>query len=304
MGKISQGILGGFSGKVGPIVGCRWKSIFYIRSRAARVSNPNTLLQQCQRGKFRSTVNFLKTILSFVQVGFGNCDHNKSAYNAAVSYQMRYAFAGEGASARLDFRKVRVSMGSLTPASGASVRVSRGGATFTWADNTGEGDADGTDTAMLLVYNKLRGQSCFLLSAASRSQRSGFLRLPQGWESEELAVYLAFRSADGERVSNSVCLYDGIPQQYEDAEEDSVEYMVPAVRAVLQGGKSLCGPTSSVFVSQSRAKRGVSAFLIPFSPSYAFSSPPINIYNNVSPHPRLFLSSERHVIKHTYKSAI
>ena len=62
MGKISQGILGGFSGKVGPIVGCRWKSIFYIRSRAARVSNPNTLLQQCQRGKFRSTVNFLKSM--------------------------------------------------------------------------------------------------------------------------------------------------------------------------------------------------------------------------------------------------
>ena len=304
MGKISQGILGGFSGTVGPIVGCRWKNIFYIRSRAARVSNPNTLLQQCQRGKFRSTVNFLKTILSFIQVGFGNCDHNKSAYNAAVSYQMRYAFAGEGASARLDFRKVRVSMGSLTPASGASVQVSRGGVTFTWADNTGEGDADATDTSMLLVYNKQRGQSCFLLSAASRSQKSDFLRLPQGWESEELAVYLAFRSADGERVSNSVCLYDGIPQLYKDAEEDSMEDMVPAVRAVRRVEKGFCSPTSSVLVPQSRARRGVSAFLIPFSPSCALSSPPINIYNNVSPHPLAFLFLEKHVIKHNYKSAI
>ena len=28
------------------------------------------------------------------------------------------------------------------------------------------------------------------------------------------------------------------------------------------------------------------------------------IYNNVSPRPRLFLSLEKHVIKHTYKSAI
>ena len=36
MGIINQGILGGFSGKVGPIVGFRWKSNYYIRARAAR----------------------------------------------------------------------------------------------------------------------------------------------------------------------------------------------------------------------------------------------------------------------------
>ena len=119
-----------------------------------------------------------------------------------------------------------------------------------------------------------------------------------------MAVYLAFRSADGERVSNSVCLYDGIPQQYEDAEEDSMEDMVPAVRAVRRVEKGFCSPTSSVLVPQSRARRGVSAFLIPFSPSCALSSPPINIYNNVSPHPLAFLFLEKHVIKHTYKSAI
>ena len=42
MGIINQGILGGFSGKVGPIVGFRWKSNYYIRARAAKVSNPYT----------------------------------------------------------------------------------------------------------------------------------------------------------------------------------------------------------------------------------------------------------------------
>lgn len=38
MGIINQGILGGFSGKVGPIVGFRWKSNYYIRARAAKVA--------------------------------------------------------------------------------------------------------------------------------------------------------------------------------------------------------------------------------------------------------------------------
>ena len=48
MGIINQGILGGFSGKVGPIVGFRWKSNYYIRARAAKVSNPRTPKQQEQ----------------------------------------------------------------------------------------------------------------------------------------------------------------------------------------------------------------------------------------------------------------
>ena len=52
MGIINQGILGGFSGKVGPIVGFRWKSNYYIRARAAKVSNPRTPKQQEQRGKY------------------------------------------------------------------------------------------------------------------------------------------------------------------------------------------------------------------------------------------------------------
>ena len=49
MGIINQGILGGFSGKVGPIVGFRWKSNYYIRARAAKVSNPRTPKQQERR---------------------------------------------------------------------------------------------------------------------------------------------------------------------------------------------------------------------------------------------------------------
>ena len=52
MGIINQGILGGFSGKVGPIVGCHWKSKYYIRAHAAKVSNPRTKKQQEQRSKF------------------------------------------------------------------------------------------------------------------------------------------------------------------------------------------------------------------------------------------------------------
>lgn len=209
MGKMIQGLLGGFSGKVGPVVGCRWKNIYYIRSRAARVSNPNTERQQCQRGKFRTAVNFLKTILPFIQVGYRNYEQGKSAYNAAISYLMHHAFAGNGQEAVLDFEKVRISQGSLTPASGASVGRMGGNMLVSWSNNTAEGDAAADDVAMLLVYNRTRGEAIWQLSAGCRSDGRCSLRLPLGWESDELAVYLAFRSANGQRISNSVCLLNG-----------------------------------------------------------------------------------------------
>ena len=78
-----------------------------------------------------------------------------------------------------------------------------------WSNNTAEGDAAGDDVAMLLVYNRTRGEAIWQLSAGSRSDGRCSLRLPLGWESDELAVYLAFRSTNGQRISNSVCLLNG-----------------------------------------------------------------------------------------------
>lgn len=223
MGKMNQGIWGGFSGKVGPVVGCRWKNIYYIRSRAARVSNPNTEKQRCQRGKFRVAVNFLKTILPFIQIGFSNYEQNKSAYNAAISYLMRHAFTGSGTNAVLDYDRARVCQGSLTPAVGASVCLQGGNVKILWTDNGCDGDAADDDEAMVLVYNKTREEAVCNMSSASRAACSCLLRLPMGWEADELAVYLGFRSSDGKRLSNSVCLCNGVlTQQAADEASQSV----------------------------------------------------------------------------------
>jgi len=52
MGTIKKGILGGFSGKVGTVVGSSWKGISYMRSLPLKVRNPRTLRQLDQRSKF------------------------------------------------------------------------------------------------------------------------------------------------------------------------------------------------------------------------------------------------------------
>jgi hypothetical protein len=42
MGKIRQGILGGFNGTVGTVVGGSWKGTAYMRGKAQSIKNPRT----------------------------------------------------------------------------------------------------------------------------------------------------------------------------------------------------------------------------------------------------------------------
>ena len=206
MGIINQGILGGFSGKVGPIVGFRWKSNYYIRARAAKVSNPRTPKQQEQRGKFATAFSFLKTIKPFIRIGYKEFTEKKSAFNAAMSYMLKKAITGDGKDIRIDFNRVLVSTGSLMPVFEGRTTVTKRKMTFDWKDNSGMGNAEQDDTAMLLAYNKDKETAIYDTEAALRRDGHAGLVLPDNWEGDELAAYLSFCSADGNSVANSICL--------------------------------------------------------------------------------------------------
>ena len=53
MGKIKQGILGGFRGKVGTVIGASWNGISYMRGLAQSHKNPKTAAQMTQRAFFK-----------------------------------------------------------------------------------------------------------------------------------------------------------------------------------------------------------------------------------------------------------
>jgi hypothetical protein len=77
MGTIKKGILGGFSGKVGTVVGASWKGIAYMRSLPQKVKNPRTTGQRSQRSKFSLALKLLQPLTAFcVQVG--SCTHTSN----------------------------------------------------------------------------------------------------------------------------------------------------------------------------------------------------------------------------------
>ncbi len=208
MGTIKQGILGGFSGRVGTVVGSTWNSVHYMRALALSVGNPRTEKQQSQRSKFALTLSFLQAITPYVREGYRNYADRCTAFNAAMSYLLKNAVTGSGPDISIDYAKAMVARGSLTPVVGAEAASEGGKVTFTWTDNSGTGDAQPTDVAMPLVYNKDKRVAVYDMQAATREDGTAELTLPEGWDGDALAIYLAFRSADGRYQSNSLCLSD------------------------------------------------------------------------------------------------
>lgn len=210
MAKFNQGILGGFSGKIGNVVGSTWKSISYMRAVAANVSNPNTEKQQCQRGRFRVALRFLNSFTPFIRVGYKGYAVKCTPHNAAMSYVLKYAVSGCGEQTVVDYEKALVSRGALTMVNVESVSVSDNKLTVAWTDNSGRGDAQATDVAMLLAYNKQTGEAVWDTNAAARVDGTAALPLPEDWDGLPLVGYLSFRSENGIAVSNSVCLLNDV----------------------------------------------------------------------------------------------
>lgn len=206
MGTIKQGILGGFSGKVGTVIGSSWKGISYMRGRAQNVKNPRTEGQVEQRSKFSLTLEFLKPITSYIRTGFKTYANKQTAFNAAMSYIVKNAVSGVYPNHALDYSLTLVSRGNLKQPANAVASMGSGKTTITWSDNSGEGDAQSTDLAMPLAFNINKGEAVFSTASASRADQLAELTFPADWMGDTVEIYLGFVSADGTSVATSLYL--------------------------------------------------------------------------------------------------
>ena len=98
MGKIKQGILGGFKGKVGTVIGASWNGIAYMRGLPQSIKNPKTAAQQAQRAFF-AEVQDLVGQLTYEQLRFlfPNPEKEMSRRNAMVKQLAALPVVEEGA---------------------------------------------------------------------------------------------------------------------------------------------------------------------------------------------------------------
>jgi len=204
MGKISQGILGGFSGKVGNVIGGTWKGIDYMRVKPANVANPQTEGQVDQRSKFTTALQFLQTMKDFVKVGYKNYAIKMSAFNSAMSNILKNAVTGAYPDFTIDFASALISRGSLASVLNGTANSSAAGSIdFTWDDNSIESNAQATDKAMILAYNQSKDKAVFVTAGAARNAGAQTLTIPDDFSGDAVECFIAFISADGLSVANS-----------------------------------------------------------------------------------------------------
>ena len=102
MGKIKKGILGGFSGKVGTVVGCAWKGIEYMRSLATSIANPKTKAQVTVRSNFKTIASIMAKANPIAKMSAWSNAKKQSAFNAAVRYNYDTAIVND----EIDFEKL------------------------------------------------------------------------------------------------------------------------------------------------------------------------------------------------------
>lgn len=205
MATFNKGILGGFSGKVGNVVGGSWKGIDYMRSKPNKVNDPKTEAQLAQRKKFAIVNAFLKKIKPVIKAGFKDKINRMTAFNSAMSYNLKNAVSGIYPNLQIDYPAVMVARGDLIPGQNATAESATANqVTISWTDNSGVGSAKADDLALLLVYNSDKDRAIYIPgNGPERQEESYALTLPDTYGGDTVEAWLAFVSADGSEASDS-----------------------------------------------------------------------------------------------------
>ncbi len=205
MGTIKQGVLGGFSGKVGTVIGGTWNGITYMRGIAPRHSDAQTEPQLNQRMKFAVTMKFLQPVSQFLKIGFKNYAVKMTAINAAFSYNFHAALQGTYPNLTIDYAKALLAYGTLTPALNPVVTSSVAGTvTFAWDDNAEEIGASPLDRTLIVVYNATKNQAVYIAGLTDRATGTQTVILPNSFSADTVQCYIAFISIDEQLVSDSL----------------------------------------------------------------------------------------------------
>ena len=199
MGKIKQGILGGFRGKVGTVIGASWNGIAYMRGLPQSVKNPKTAAQQAQRAFF-AEVQDLVSQLSYEQLHFlfPNPEQQMSRRNAMVKQLTALSIVEDGAK-HVDLASL-TTIGNAPEADlpGVTVTASRSNLTISWDKENAWRTAHADEYPTIFVANVTR-KKIFLVHSTVVIGASG----EQSFSSEFAAYgigsdeYIGFMLATG-----------------------------------------------------------------------------------------------------------
>jgi hypothetical protein len=207
MGTFKKGILGGFNGTVGTVVGSNWKGITVMRSRPKDRKGGFSDSQLQQQAKFALMMKFLQPLADFMNLTYKKAATKMSGFNKVFSDNIKGAIAGVYPAFTIDYPKVLLSKGSLPNVTTfAAASTAAGKLAFTWTDNSGIGTALISDIVFVAAYNEELNHWIVVTNAAVRNAGTFTLDVT-AFSGKPVQTYIGFMSADRNRTANS--LYTG-----------------------------------------------------------------------------------------------
>ena len=180
MAKLHQGILGGFSGTVGTVIGYRRNNQWFMRAKPRSVANPRTEAQQAHRRQFGDMVSLASKLLPALKVGMRHYapQHAMTAGNAFVHLN----WTREGA---ISLKDMKLSVGPVPMVTFTEVTVEDGVLTLRWDKNLHHHGAKNEDTVKIYAYSEEQGLTQCVATAERRSRRLSTL-LPDAFRDAHL----------------------------------------------------------------------------------------------------------------------
>jgi len=205
MGRLINGLFGGFHGRVGNLVGYTLKGKHVIRM-IGKSTKPLTAARKANCEKMKVVNEILKPSIQAIRAGFrlAVVGTDRNEYNEAVSYNKKNALQGTYPNISLNYTKVLMSMGSLPVALNPSISQNGREITFNWEISASPASEYHTDRTMLVIYFPDLKETCCQLIGAKRVEGKDVIVISGEHITERMEAYISFAKDNGKAVSNSV----------------------------------------------------------------------------------------------------
>lgn len=186
MAKQTYGILDGYRGTIGPVIGYQWRGRWCLRARPRRVRNPRTEAQQKHRMLFRDMVQMASRLTTTLRFGLHQASLNKGLTEGNLFVKMnKRLFTSQG----VDYMNLAVSSGPVAPVGfGPAMVDDEGVLRVEFEKNPLHLRADGDDEVRVMAYCPELKQSLLSSAVLRRSKRLS-MRLPDEWLDHGFHLY-------------------------------------------------------------------------------------------------------------------
>lgn len=206
MGKIKNPVQVHWTNNVGGLVGYHAYGNHYWRANAQSVANPNTNAQREARAKFTFVSQLISSLIPSYKLGYKEYAQGRSP-RAEFCHQIKLEGAVTGNMTdgyTVDYEKIKLAKGPLLPTYSmtCSVLGAQHKVSYSWTDNSGQGDAAASDTLVVCLYNATKKTCQFVDSGALRSAENLQVTYSTAWAGDTVYNYIFWRKLDGSKYNS------------------------------------------------------------------------------------------------------